>query len=323
MLYRQYGDLRPMRKSYASIKRFLDMIRRENYKDGLVPYDRYGDWCVPPESPELVHSEDPARKTDGRLISSAYYFYLCRLMQRYAGQFGFSDDSLYFAREAATTLQAVNDTFLIGGKYSNGTVTANLLPLAMGIVPDSVKTAVADSLIHTITVKNDSHISAGVIGIQWLMRYLTDRGHGNLAYRLATVDTYPGWGYMVSRGATTIWELWNGDTANPSMNSGNHVMLLGDLLPWCYEYLAGIRPDLAQPGFKHILLQPDFSVDRLTRVSASHRSPYGIIRSDWQRKGAQIIWEISIPANTTAEVHLPDGTVRNVGSGEYTMVTEL
>ena len=317
MLYRQYGDLRPMRESYMSIKRFLDIIRRDNYDGGLVPYDRYGDWCVPPESPKLVHSKDPARKTDGRLISSAYYYYLCRLMQCYAGLFGLDADAKAYSREAETTLKAVNDTFLCRGRYSNGTVTANLLPLAMGMVPEGYARGVADSLVNTIVAKNGKHVSAGVIGIQWLMRQLSAMGRGDLAYDLATTDTYPGWGYMVSRGATTIWELWNGDTANPSMNSGNHVMLLGDLLPWCYEHLAGISPDPACPGFKRVVLKPDFSIRRLTRVAASHRSPYGTICSEWWREGSAVRWAVSVPANTTAEVHLPDGTVRQIGSGDY------
>ena len=91
----------------------------------------------------------------------------------------------------------------------------------------------------------------------------------------------------------------------------------GDLLPWCYERLAGIRPDMSAPGFKRIVLKPDFSVARLTRVSASHRSPYGIIASDWRREGGTIRWKVTVPPNTTAEAHLPDGTVREIGSGEW------
>ncbi len=88
------------------------------------------------------------------------------------------------------------------------------------------------------------------------MRALSDNGRPDVAYTIATQKTYPGWGYMVEKGATTIWELWNGDTADPAMNSGNHVMLVGDLGIWLYEYLAGIRPDPEQPGFKHILIRP-------------------------------------------------------------------
>ena len=149
------------------------------------------------------------------------------------------------------------------------------------------------------------------------MRGLTQHGAGDLAYTIATNRTYPSWGYMIDKGATTIWELWNGDTADPAMNSGNHVMLLGDLLPWCYEHLAGISPDPACPGFKRVVLKPDFSIRRLTRVAASHRSPYGTIRSEWWREGSAVRWAVSVPANTTAEVHLPDGTVRQIGSGDY------
>lgn len=80
---------------------------------------------------------------------------------------------------------------------------------------------------------------------------------------------------MAQQGATTIWELWNGNTANPAMNSGNHVMLLGDLLPWCYENAAGIRSDREKTGFKHIILKPDFSIQNLFWVNASYRSLYG------------------------------------------------
>ncbi|MDO4160931.1 MAG: family 78 glycoside hydrolase catalytic domain [Prevotellaceae bacterium] len=362
MLYRQYGDIRPMRESYRSIKKFLDLVKEKHIKNGIVTYDRYGDWCVPPESPDLVHSKDSTRITDGSLIATAYYYYLCRMMQRYA-PFVEAADTSYFASTAEMMRNAFNDEFLINGNrlssttenkrnafndeilvndnrlssttenkrndfnneyiingnYSNGTVTANLLPLAMDMVPEESRKAVHDRLINTIVVKNNTHISAGVIGIQWLMRYLSDTGNGDIAYKLATNETYPGWGYMVKRGATTIWELWNGDTANPSMNSANHVMLLGDLLPWCYERIGGIMPDNVHTGFKHIILKPDFTVSRLRSVSAAHQSPYGQIVSEWHRDGKTIVWNITIPANTTAEIHLPNGKIKLVGSGKRTI----
>lgn len=317
MLYRQYGDIRPMRNAYNSIKKFLAMIRKENYSGGIVQNDTYGDWCVPPESPELVFTKDSTRITDGKLLGSAYYYYICRMMSDYAQMFGDTADASYYAQEAETTLTAFNDTFLVDGQYSNGTATANLLPLAMGMVPEEMTQSVQDSLISTIVDENDSHVSVGVIGIQWLMRYLSDSGHGDIAYALATTDTYPGWGYMVKSGATTVWELWNGNTANPSMNSGNHVMLLGDLLVWCYERLAGIQPDRRAPGFKRVILAPDFSVASIGGVKASHPSPYGLIRSEWKRDGKKIAWTVTVPANTTAEVRLPGGKVKEIGSGTY------
>jgi alpha-L-rhamnosidase len=116
---------------------------------------------------------------------------------------------------------------------------------------------------------------------------------------------------MISQGATTIWELWNGNTADPTMNSGNHVMLVGDLGIWFYEYLAGIAADPAQPGFKHIIMKPQ-PVGDLKFVRATHRSPYGLIVSDWRLDEGKFRWRIEVPPNTTATVYVPKMPQRNV-----------
>ena len=148
-----------------------------------------------------------------------------------------------------------------------------------------------------------------------LMRGLTEYGNPQLAYTIATNETYPSWGYMAKQGATTIWELWNGDTAEMRMNSGNHVMLLGDLVIWFYENLAGIRNDPQSAGFKKILMQPVF-IDGLDYVKASYNSVSGKIKSHWERKDGQIEWEITIPANTTATVNLKDVQSVEVAEGK-------
>ena len=185
-------------------------------------------------------------------------------------------------------------------------------------------------------------MSAGVLGIQHLMRGLTEHGGLELAYKIVTNETYPSWGYMIKKGATTIWELWNGDTADPAMNSRNHVMLLGDLLIWFYEDLAGIKNDPSSVAFKKILMEPVFP-EKLTHVDASYVSPYGEIESKWKRNGDKLIWNIAIPANTTATVKIPakfnikvdagqagvhsvdvsDGKlIVGLGSGKYTLQSE-
>jgi alpha-L-rhamnosidase len=143
------------------------------------------------------------------------------------------------------------------------------------------------------------------------MQVLSANGHPEVAYEIASQKTYPSWGYMLSQGATTIWELWNGDTANPAMNSGNHLMLVGDLVTWLYENLAGIRPDPAQPGFKHIIMHPT-PVGDLTFVKASHNSPYGEIASEWRRDGDRFAWDVILPANTTAIVYVPSNDIASV-----------
>src|SRR5450756_252858 len=101
------------------------------------------------------------------------------------------------------------------------------------MVPEDFRPAVVETLVRNIEQKSDGHIGTGLVGAQWLMRTLSDNGQADLAYKIATQKTYPGWGYMVEQGATTVWELWNGNTADPAMNSGNHVMQIGDLECGC------------------------------------------------------------------------------------------
>jgi alpha-L-rhamnosidase len=165
----------------------------------------------------------------------------------------------------------------------------------------------------------NGHVSTGLVGAQWLMRSLTHNGRPDIAYRLVTNTTYPSWGYMAEHGATTIWELWNGNTADPAMNSGNHVMLLGDLIVWFYEDLAGIKSDSAQAGFKKIIMKP-VPVGDLKFVKASYHSVHGMIKSEWKKDADHFSWDISIPANTTAVVYVPARSAEDVedGSGRAT-----
>ncbi|MDZ4659565.1 MAG: alpha-L-rhamnosidase C-terminal domain-containing protein, partial [Bythopirellula sp.] len=201
---------------------------------------------------------------------------------------------------------AFNDKFLNREKgcYDNGSQTSSVLPLYFGLVPEDMHKRVFEHLVNKITVETKGHIGTGLIGGQFLNRVLADNGRSDLAYTIAAQEDYPSWGYMISQGATTIWELWNGNTADPAMNSGNHVMLVGDLVIWLFEDLAGICPDSEQPGFKHIIMRPQ-PVGDLTFVKASYLSPYGMIRSHWQKKDKAFDWQITIPANTTATVYLP------------------
>ncbi|WP_114748133.1 alpha-L-rhamnosidase [Pleomorphovibrio marinus] len=307
MLHRQFADSSVVTKHYPHMKKWMDYMASNYMKEGLMTRDKYGDWCVPPESKELIHSRDPSRQTDGVLIASAYYYYLLGLMQKFAKVSGNTQDISTYQETASTLKDHFVSAFWNSEEshFSNGTVTANILPLAFGLVKGKDAERVLDHVVYAIEEVNHGHISTGVIGTQWLMRTLTRSGYGDLALKLAMNTTYPSWGYMVKQGATTIWELWNGDTANPGMNSQNHVMLLGDLLVWYFEDLAGIKSDPNLPGFKRILMRPSFP-EKLDHVNASFTSPYGQIRSYWKRnEGGELEWEIHIPANTTAKVYLP------------------
>ena len=322
MLYRQYGNREAIDKSYPAIKKWVEHIIEEYSKDGIIHCGKYADWCVPPEKLELIHSQDEARKTDVTLISTAYIIRTMQLME----QWGCEAEHWRPIRETMTA--AFNKQFLTIKRgtsprpghvlypdsvfYGNNTVTANLLPLALGIVPDNCKEDVVKQIVENICVKNKGHVSCGVIGISWLLRALSDNGFSDVAYLLATQKKYPSWGYMVENGATTIWELWNGDKASPKMNSGNHVMLLGDLVTWCYQYLGGIKTE-----GNHIVLKPAFEIQDCEWTNVSYDSPYGRITSNWKKTLQHLDWHVEIPCNTTATICLPDGTTKEIGSGFY------
>ena len=319
MLYTRFGDAEPIRQHYDALKKWMLHIKNDYMRDGLIHRDTYGDWCMPPESLEMIHSNDPARITEPTVLSSPFYCYLCGKMARFAEVLGYKDDAAFFQQEITTTTVAFNDKYFnrVTGRYANNTVTANILPLWFGMVPKGLEDKVLENIVDKTENEFGGHVSTGVVGIQQLMRTLTEYGRGDLAFRIASNDTYPSWGYMYRNGATTIWELWNGNTADPSMNSGNHVMLLGDLILWEYEYLGGIRA--LEPGYSKIQLKP-YPIEGLDFVNCIYESVSGRIESHWKREGDRFEWDFTIPANTTAEVCIPasDGyKTKHYGSGKY------
>ena len=334
MLYTRFGDDKPIRQHYDAWKKW--MLHMKGYmKDGIIHRDTYGDWCMPPESLELIHSNDPKRITDSPLLSTPFYCYLCSKMAKFAAVMDLPEDIKYFNEEIASATVAFNQKYFnyTHCYYGNNTVTANILPLWFGMAPKDLQQQVFDNIIDKTENECDGHVSTGVVGIQQLMRTLTEFGRGDLAFKIASNDTYPSWGYMVRNGATTIWELWNGNTADPSMNSGNHVMLLGDLILWEYEYLGGIRVDYTVASsnsqlsaFSSPLTLKPYPIEGLDYVNCTYESVSGHIESHWKREGNRFEWNFLIPANTTAEVCLPTANgyeTKTYGSGKYHLSSEL
>jgi alpha-L-rhamnosidase len=348
MLYRQYGNSEAIIESYPAMKRWMEHLLTDGLRDGLIIKDKYGDWCMPPERLDLIHSQDPARQTDGTLIATAYTIRTLQLMQIFASMQGLSEDATRWEAQRQQLIDAFNRLFLHAAPgtslrpghplypdstyYGNNTCTANLLPVAFGIVPENLKQEVMKQVVTRIFEDGKGHISCGVIGISWLMRALADNGYNDVACHLATQRTYPSWGYMTENGATTIWELWNGDKADPAMNSGNHVMLLGDLITWAYQYIGGIRQETAADTYgrsdadvahKNFIIAPDWKLQELTHAAVTYRTPYGPIESRWQKTLQHAQWQVTIPCNTTATVVLPNGENQQLGSGTYSFSMDI
>jgi alpha-L-rhamnosidase len=314
-LYDQYGDTRVLERHYPTMKKWIRHM--SGYiRDGIMPRDTYGDWCVPPEEQHLIHSKDPTRKTAGDLIGTAYFVHDLRLMARYAGVMGKRGDATEWTGLADEMEKAFLKRFFKpdSALFDNGSQTSSVLPLAFGMVREQDRSRVFHRLVEKIEVEGKGHIGTGLLGAQWLLRLLSDGGRPDLAYGMAVKTDYPSWGYMLLKGATTIWELWNGDTADPAMNSGNHVMLVGDLLIWLHEYVAGIRPDPESPGFKHIIVRPHPLGD-LTEASATRRTLHGTVSVAWKIAGGRFTLALQVPPNTSATLQLPERYSASVREG--------
>ena len=319
MIYEQYGDHEVIESSYQPLKKWIDHMVNSYMKDSIMPRDVYGDWCVPPIDPYLIHTKDPARLTPGDYLGTAFFYHYLTLMESFAEMLGKVEDKHYFSTLEGGMKRAFNRMFFNPEEqtYVNNSATSSVLALAFGLVPEEYEQKIFENLVHKIEVEHNSHITTGLIGQQYFNRVLTDYGRADLAFTVNTQLDYPGYGYMIMNGATTIWELWNGNTADPAMNSGNHVMLLGDFIIWLYEDLAGIQSDINEPGFKHIIMKPVI-LEKLDYVKAHHKSPYGMIKSEWHKKDGAFEWDITIPANTRATVYVPgEDEPRELGSGAY------
>lgn len=304
MLYRHYGNERVVAERYDAMKRWVERTKAIGMVDSVMVNDNFGDWCLPPEDISFIHSKDASRKTSKPVLASTVFYDQLLKLASFARLLGYDQDAELYERDARNLRKAFNDKYFDESNciYDNGSVTSGLLALGLGLVPDGYRQKLADNIASCTIERWGGHVSCGVLGIQHLMRALSENAYADLAYSIASSDTYPSWGYMVSRGATTIWELWNGDTADPAMNSRNHVMLLGDLIIWMYEYLGGIRP--AEPGFRRIEVAP-LMPEGLEHVAVTYKSPCGPVSNRWERKDGAFRMQLSVPAGVEAIVRLP------------------
>ena len=312
MLYTQYGDLEVIKMHYPNMKKWINHMR-QYVKDGVMTRDTYGDWCVPPEDVTFIHTADPNRTTSSELIGTAYFYYELKLMEKFAKLLNKQNDQLLFANEASQMKEGFVNNFMDTERMiiGNNSQTSNILAIMFDLVPEKYREKIFYNLLEKIMGESEIHVGTGIVGGQWLTRVLTYNGYPDVAYLLASQNTYPSWGYMVNRGATTIWELWNGDHGDPGMNSGNHVMLLGDLIIWFYQNLAGIKPDPNNPGFKNIIMKPEVVGD-LKYVNASYNSIHGKIISKWKTVNDKFYWDVTIPANTKAMLYIPSLNVDGI-----------
>lgn len=311
-LYQVYGDKSILEDNYEAMAKwsrhmitFLD--------SGLINKDEFGDWCVPPENPKVTNSESKYFRTSPTLLASCYFYKDLMLVASYARILNKQSDQQYFLSVAENMKEAMNKFLLDKStfRYESNTMTSNILPLAFDIVPNNMKDKVFNNMLSKFIQEHNTHVGSGVLGVQWQLKTFCKYGRPDLAYRLATHTDYPSWGYMIQKNATTIWELWNADMASPEMNSGNHVMLLGDFIPWLYENIAGISSDTSAPGYKKIIFKPDL-ISGLDSAHATINSVHGAVSCSWKIDQGKYYIDVKIPANTSATIHIPSVSINDI-----------
>ncbi len=312
-----YGDRRILEENFETMKHWMLFQERTNLQaDYTVTGTVYGDW-VDASSMDFPLGDRTSGATSRPLLGTAFFYHNCRVLARVARLLGRTSDEEYFETHAGKVRQAFHLKFFSPqtNKYESETQCSYVLALAFGLVPEEVRAAVIQNFVEDIMVKHNGHLSVGFVGMQYLMQALTDAGHPEVAYTIATQTTRPSWGYMISRGATSIWERWDTDTQEPGMNGESQCILSGNLTAWFYQTLAGINYDSNNPGFKHIILRPR-PVGDLQFVKAWHETPYGRIISEWKMENEDFHWQFTIPPNTTATVYVPGAARKITESGE-------
>jgi len=282
--YLYYGDTDEFLHHYDSFKHYVDYLT-SRAKDGIVNVG-LNDWA-----PYKTTTEAP-------ITDTGYYYVDTKIVALAAGLLGKEEDARHYREQAANTEKAFGKRFYHAdtGLYDNGSQTALSCALYQGLVPAEIRERVTENLVAAVK-KADWHVDTGILGAKYLLNALTENGRSDVAYRVASQKTEPGWGWWIGQGATTLWEQWNG------ADSRFHVMF-GDIDAWFYRALAGINPDPTAPGFKHFSISPNVVGD-LTWVHADYDSIRGKIVSNWKVEKGEFYLEIRIPANTTATVSLP------------------
>ena len=295
--WRFYGDDSVIREHYDAMRRYLEFTEVMKV-DGLPEYG-LGDWCP----------VDDERMASTRLTSSAWVYSMHQRFAVFAEMLGRKEDAVIARRRAAELRTNIRKEFI----HSDGTVDkeqwSSLACVVYFKLCDEVQVS---SLVERLVKKlrdNRHKVDFGIFGSQWIPRVLGDYGYAEDVVKMLLQPEFPGYVYMLRQGASTLWETWKGDA------SLDHIMF-GDPSAWCFEYLAGIRPQFDGPGFTQVKLTPCV-VPQLDFFQAKHVLPNGkILKAGWYREQGGVLYRVSIPEGTKATLVLPGKAPREIPAGE-------
>ena len=318
-LYCTYGDTRILSEQYPSMKSWVEYMRTQAGETYIWNRgSHFGDWLAFATN----RSDYPGATTDKDFLATAYYAYSTTLLAKIAAIVGENADAQDYTLLAQRIKQALLKEFMTpGGRLSPNTQTAYVLALSFDLIPEEMVSQMALRLADD--VRKFGHITTGFLGTSGINPVLSQNGFWDEAYLLLKRLEYPSWLYPVTKGATTIWERWDGikpdgTFQDQGMNSFNHYAY-GAIGNWMYQNIGGIQPDPDVPGYQRFLIKPHPG-GGITWARTSYKSLFGEITCHW--KIAETGWkmQVTIPANTSAEIFFPNGEqpeIREFGSGTY------
>ena len=287
------GDDSLLQNDYSVMTNYFGYLQNQAVNNFLSYPNGLGDWYdIGPNAPGYPQN------TPVSLTADAYYCQDAQVLAQVAAEQGNASDAARFNLLATNIGAAFNATYYSpsNGDYATGSQTSQAMPLYLGIVNATNLAAVTTELIANVNTKG---LTAGEIGHRYLLRALTDQGRPDVVYNLHSGTNDPGYGYILSQGATALTEAWD---ANAS-DSQDHFML-GHITEWFYHDLAGIQWDPTRPGFQHVIIKPAF-VGGLAWVTASYNSVRGLISSAWTLTNDQATLKVTIPIGSTGSIYLP------------------
>jgi alpha-L-rhamnosidase len=286
-LYQYYGERRLIEEQYDTTKRWLD-LQIAKYPE-LIVADGLSDHesLVPTPAPVLV---TPLFAASARTVGEL------------ATILGHTVDAEKYQRLGTSIQNAWITKFLdpATGKIGHGTQASQSFALYLNLASDAQRNTILKYFLEDLRRAPEPHLTTGIFGTKFVLDVLSRENHSDLASDIVSQKSSPGWGQMLENGATTLWEHWKG---SDNTFSQNHPMF-GSVSQWFYQWLGGIQPAPAAVGFDQIIIRPQVPKG-LDWVRCHHDSVRGRIVSNWQRDGAILTMEVSIPVNTTATIHVP------------------
>ncbi|RYY54375.1 MAG: alpha-L-rhamnosidase [Chitinophagaceae bacterium] len=319
-MYEIYGDKKVLEDQYTSMVNWVGYMQKHTDSADLFHYGwHFGDWLS--YRPGDDGGTDAV--TDKAEISQCFYAHSVQLLINAAQVLGKQDDVSTYSKLLKRIKDAYNREYVTGsGRLVSNTQTSYVLALQFDMLPEAQRPKAAAYLADNISRYNN-HLTTGFLGTPYLCHVLSKNGYAALAFTLLKQETFPSWLYPVKKGATTIWERWDGikpdgSFQNAGMNSFNHYAY-GAIGDWMYQNIAGIQS--AAPGYSKIIIKPLIGAG-ITWAEGKFESVNGTISSKWKIENGKLQLDVAIPKGSTAVIHVPDAggknyLVKEVGAGTW------